>query len=104
MVPDICTDSSRPQKLLAQAQTNPENEKKRDDRKKLCRKPPPDPACKADGHGAPATQAEKLLRASTSAAPYRESRYSSTKDVESDFRALTISCDQFMPPITGATT
>ena len=102
--PDICTDLITPSKLLAQAQTNPENEKKRDDRKKLCQKTPPDPACKADGHGAPATQAEKLLRASDVSRTLPGVKVLVDQDVESDFRALTISCDQFMPPITGATT
>jgi hypothetical protein len=102
--PDVCTDLLTPSKLLAQAHANPENQKKRDDRQQACRKTPPDPSCSANGHGAPATQAEKLLRASDASRTLPGVKVIVDKDMESDFGALTISCDQFMPPITGATT
>jgi hypothetical protein len=87
--------------LLAEQEVNPANKAKRDHRKQVCRNPA-DPACKAGGHGAPATQLQKVLH------DYDPARLRNTplivdKDLEEGFRALTIRCDRFVPPISGAT-
>lgn len=97
----ICRDLITPTKLLAQAATDPQNKQKREQRKQVCQKKPPDPACMADGHGSTATQTEKLLRSFDANRPGPGVKILVDKDLEQDFGALTIPCDKFMPPTTG---
>src|SRR5262249_25366719 len=74
---------------------------RREKRKKLCAKRPPDPGCRADRHGDRAVETENLLRS------YDPSRLNPAftkgifidRDLEKDFSALTVSCNTFTPPI-----
>jgi Domain of unknown function (DUF4157) len=100
----ICKDLLTPSKLLAQAAANPTNQGKRDHRKQICQGTPPPADCTADGHGAPATQAEKLLHGSDASLPLPGVKVIVDKDLEQEFGGLTINCSQFVPPISGATT
>src|SRR5262249_13397223 len=99
----ICKDLKTPSKLLAEQKDDPANKAKRDQRKAVCGKRPPDPACTADGHGAPATQAQSLLKAYDPSRPPADVKMLVDKDMEQGFSALTIKCANFVPPITGAT-
>jgi len=99
----ICKDLKTPSKLLAEAKGDPGNQAKRDQRKQACNRRPPDAACLADGHGAPATQAQALLKAADVSRPPAGVKLIVDKDLEQDFGALTIRCATFVPPITGAT-
>jgi hypothetical protein len=99
----ICKDLKRPSKLLAEAKDDPANKTKRDQRKQACNKRPPEAACIADGHGAPATQAQSLLKAYDASRPPAGVKLVVDRDMEQDFGALTIKCANFVPPITGAT-
>jgi hypothetical protein len=89
---------------MAEQQTDPANKAKRDHRRLVCGHRPPDPACTADGHGAPATQATKLLHNYDASRPPPGVKMLVDKDMESGFGALTMRCDTFVPPVTGATT
>jgi hypothetical protein len=99
----ICKDLKTPSKLLKETQSDPANKAKRDHREQVCGKRPPDPACTADGHGAPATQARKLLHDYEASRPPAGVKVLVDKDMEEGFGALTIRCDTFEPPVTGAT-
>ncbi len=99
----ICANLKTPSKLLEEAKTKPANQSKRDQRKQACSKRPPDFACLGDGHGTPATQAEKLLKGYEASRPPAGVKMLVDKDLEQDFGALTIRCANFVPPITGAT-
>lgn len=99
----ICTTVTMPSKLLAEAKADPANKAKRDQRKQACSRRPPDSACLGDGHGAPATQAEKLLKGYDASRPAAGVKMLVDKDLEQDFGALTIRCASFVPPVTGAT-
>ena len=100
----ICSDLLTPSKLLQQAAANPQNQSKRDARKQACQGSPPPAACAANGHGAAAVETHKLLHSYNPSLPQPDVKLVVDKDLESDFRALTIRCSNFVPPITGATT
>ena len=99
----ICKDLVTPSKLLAEVEGDPENEAKRESRRQACEKRPPDPACTADGHGAVARETAKLLHDYDASRPAPGVKMLVDKDLPARFRALTILCDRFMPPVTGAT-
>jgi hypothetical protein len=88
---------------VAEEKKNPANQAKRDQRKQACNRRPPDFACLGDGHGAPATQAQSLLKAYDASRPPAGVKMLVDKDLEQGFGALTISCGNFVPPVTGAT-
>ena len=100
---DICHDLVTPSTLLKEAAANPKNKEKREHRKQVCKKPS-DPACTADGHGAAALETEKLLHGYDSSLPRRDVKLLVDKDLESEFKALTMDCADFMPPVSGTKT
>jgi len=97
--PAVCADVKFPSKLLEEGKK--ESGERREKRKKLCAKRPPDPGCRADRHGDRAVETENLLRS------YDPSRLSPAftkgifidRDLEKDFSALVRSCNTFTPPI-----
>jgi len=99
----ICRDLITPSKLLAIAGEDPQNKEKRDRRRAVCQKKPPDSACTADGHGSAAVETAKLLHDYDPNRPVPGVKFLVDKDLESNFKALTIRCDQFVPPVSGAT-
>ena len=98
----ICKDLLTPSKLLKQAEADPGNKEKRERRKQLCKKQPPDPACTAEGHGSPATEVKKLLHDYDPSRLATGAAFVVDRDMEKDFGALTLSCNKFVPPISGA--
>jgi hypothetical protein len=98
----ICKDLVTPSKLLAEVEGDPENEAKRESRRQACQKRPPDAACTADGHGAVARETAKLLHDYDASRPAPGVKILVDKDLPTRFRALTILCETFMPPVTGA--
>ena len=92
-----CKKVKYPSMVLAEAER--ESEARRYKRKILCENRLP--GCRADRHGNPAVETEKLLRS------YNPSRLAFTngifidRDMERDFKALTIYCNEFMPPIAS---
>jgi hypothetical protein len=70
----ICRDLKTPSKLLAGVAADVANKEKRDRRRQVCGSRPPDPACTADGHGSPATQAAKLLHDYDPSRPSKDAR------------------------------
>ena len=93
----ICKDVKFPSTLLKEAKT--ESKPRREERGKLCAKTPPDPGCRANGHGDRAVETEKVLLA------WDRSRLAFAKgifidrDLEKDFKALTRNCDSFTPAL-----
>jgi hypothetical protein len=75
---------------------------RRQRREQLCNRQPPDPACTSDGHGAAATNIERLLR------EYRPDRLALVhgifvdRDIPSEWRAYRKQCDTFVPPVDGS--
>ncbi len=90
-----------PEELMKEETAKPENKDKRDKRKAACTKTPPDPGCTADGHGARAVQAEKVLHDWDPERLKFIKKIVVDKDMESGFGALTGPCSDFMPPIAG---
>ncbi len=79
----------------------PAQKAKASKRQTLCSKIPPDPACTADGHGAPAPQLTAIVQ------HFRPSRLKEItgifidKDIPGVYGAYTTDCSAFTPPITG---
>jgi len=97
----ICRDLITPSKLLAHAAEDPQNKEKREHRKKVCQKKPPDAACTAEGHGSVARETTKLLKGYDPSRPARGAKLIVDKDLESDFKASTMRCRDFVPPTSG---
>ena len=99
----ICRDLIDPCKLGKMIEEDPQGKEKRERRRQLCQKQPPDPACSADGHGAVAREATKLLHAYDPNRPAPGVKIIVDKDIPEDaVGALTITCSTFTPPISGA--
>jgi hypothetical protein len=88
------------EQFVADTEADPANKSKADTRQANCKNPNA-PACKSDGHGARATQLEKVLRA------YDATRLTAIKgifvdmDIPDQFGAYTNECSTFTPPIPG---
>jgi hypothetical protein len=93
-----CQGLTTPSVTLSTAQT--ESKSRRSQREKLCNKKVPDPGCSADKHGARAVQLEILLRNFNPAYLATTEGIFIDRDLEKDFRALTILCNQFTPSIS----
>ena len=87
--PEVCKGLTTPSVTLSQGQA--ESKARRAERKKLCNKKVPDPGCSANKHGARAVELEKLLRAYDPSRSATEGIFID-RDLEKDFRALTIFC------------
>jgi hypothetical protein len=101
---EVCEAKSErtPEQLLTEETSKPENKSKRDTRKAACtKKPHADASCKADGHGARAVEAEKVLRGYDATRLKFIKQIVVDKDMESGFGGLTGECSGFMPPIRG---
>jgi hypothetical protein len=98
----ICKDLKTPDKLLKEAEEDEANKDKAERRKELCGKRPPDPACTADGHGAPAVECAKLLHDYDPARPPAGTKMLVNKDLPHQFGALGVACSDFVPPVAGA--
>jgi hypothetical protein len=96
--PSVCQTVLPPSQLLIQAETSALRAQK-EQRKTDCGTVPPAPACQADGHGLRATEVETLLNR------YDPRRMQNVKgifvnmDIEPRFKALTVSCADFTPPL-----
>jgi hypothetical protein len=96
----VCQTVKPPSQLLSEARTE-QNAAAKKQREQQCAKTPPGPGCRADGHASRAVEVENLLKA------FSPSRLNSAKgifinrDLESDFGALTVSCDRFVPPLAA---
>jgi len=83
------------------AQGAPAQQAKTSKRQALCSKVPPDPACTADGHGAPAPQLTAVIQ------HFRPSRLREItgifidKDIPGVYGAYTTDCSAFTPPLPG---
>ena len=96
--PDVCKDVMFPSMLLNEA--GKESKARRAKRERLCAKKPPDAGCRADRHGARAVETEELLGAYDSSRLPLVKGFFIDRDLEKDFRALTINCSTFTPPIS----
>jgi hypothetical protein len=98
--PDECKTVKTPLQLLEDAAKT--NQAAREKRKKDCAGSPPGPACTADGHARRAVETERLLNA------YDPSRLALTNgafvnmDMPAAFKALTVACDDFTPPLASS--
>ncbi len=98
---DACKSASGQTAKTAEVTAKAENKKKRERRKELCNKTPPDPACTSDGHGTRAKQLEKVV------SDYKSNRLGFVagvfidKDIPDEWKAYRGDCDSFVPPITG---
>lgn len=97
--PEVCKDVTTPSSILTEAKK--ESQTRRTQREKLCNKPVPDPGCRADRHADRAVHLEKLLRG------YDPSFMATTegifidRDLEKAFRAVTVFCNTFTPPLAN---
>jgi hypothetical protein len=96
---DICSTIKPPTKLLEEAESS-ETKIRDEERKKNCGKVPEDPACRADGHAKRAVELEKLVNSYDVTPLTTAQGIFVNKDLK--FKALTVSCDTFVPPLASS--
>jgi hypothetical protein len=99
---DCAVPASTLTTFVQKTTTEPAQVSKQKKREAACTKKPPDPACTADGHGAPANALMDILKANYPSRLGFITGIFVDKDMPKEWGAFTTDCSSFMPPLPGS--